>query len=78
MDGVISIEGGCVRISGNTWRYVWNDNEGNHLVIFDTPFTPKVGDWIDAGGNFHRRIDWKINHDTSRWIDQPLDETWPE
>ena len=74
---VVSIEGGCIHLGGYTYRYNWTDNAGEHIIVFDAPVPPKIGDWIDEGGNFHRREDWKINHDTSRWQTQPYDDTWP-
>jgi len=47
----IRIEGGCVQINKDTWRYIVanNDNPGGIIYIFTANQVPQLGDEINGG-----------------------------
>lgn len=46
---MIVIQNGCRYNSyANNWTYEWEDNAGDHFVVFTATQRPKIGDSIDT------------------------------
>ena len=71
----ISIEAGCIFLGNNRWEYRYGDNDGFHVIQFDSSLPPKIGDTLDNGVLVVRTTP-KINEDHSRWIKQEPG-VWP-
>lgn len=68
----VRIEGGCTLIDpvSKTYRYIYDDKLGSHILLFTATQVPKLGDNIDAGVLVPRA--------TVPAEDNFLSPTWPE
>lgn len=58
----ISIEGGCTRISGNSYSYRYSDSTTEYLIVFTAVEVPQIGDSIVDGVHVPL-VGYKINND---------------
>lgn len=68
----IKIQGGCVLVDRitNTYKYVYDDSAGTHILLFTASKTPILGDTILNGVLVPRA--------TVPATDNKLSPTWPE
>jgi hypothetical protein len=72
-----SIESGTYKIATSpdgihTYVYRFNDKKGEHIIVFLAAIVPKIGDVIVDGIHIPL-MDWKINPDTSKWVEYYAD-----
>jgi hypothetical protein len=72
-----SIESGTYKIATSpdgihTYVYRFNDKKGEHIIVFLAAIVPKIGDVI-VDGIHVPLMDWKINPDTSKWVEYYMD-----